>query len=179
MKPLLAAALLLLALSGSVQAQDTYVVLCETVPATSGLTATLTSPGGVAKTALTGSDGVARVYYRPSPGTYRLTMQSSSESYTFSATPELTLSFRLLPPTATPTQPYTPEPWLTQGPPTETPTVAPTPLPTPVYLVWQFRGEIVMMPTLRAWTITLDIQESPVNYSSTLELLLRAIGEVE
>jgi hypothetical protein len=50
LRPLLAA-VLLLALRPPVLAEDTYVVICQTKPPTAGITATLTSPGGVVKTA--------------------------------------------------------------------------------------------------------------------------------
>jgi hypothetical protein len=185
LRPLLAAMILLLALRPPVLAADTYVVICQTQPPTAGLTATLTSPGGVVKTAITGPDGAARIYYIPNAGTYACAMEGSDESYQFAALPELTLTFALAV-TATPTR--TLYPTITSSPsptwtpratppamPSDTPVPTATPLPTMVYLVWRFDGEIVLMPTAGVWTLSLTIQESPVNYTDTLSLLLRAM----
>jgi len=134
-RALLAVAILLLALplraaGAPVAADDTCVVICQTQPPTAGLTATLTTPGGVTKQALTGGDGSARLYYLPSAGSYRATMEGSAESYTFAAQAALTLTFAV---SATPTATVAPAITLLPEP-TLTPTGWPTPIVTPLVM---------------------------------------------
>lgn len=128
---LLASVLPVIAPLTALLGEDTYVVICRVDPPTAGLKVTIVTPGGLEKVSYTGSDGVARVYLRPTAGIYRAYMQSSEEEHWFELSPVVELTFRLGPARDTPTAVYTPL-WTT-APATVVPTLTDSPTVLPVF----------------------------------------------
>ena len=88
------------------------------------------------------------------------------------------MTYQPTPRTATATlTPFLPTPLPSATATMPSPTATWTPLPTEVYLVWQFSGELVMRPTARAWTLTISVEGSPINYDDVLSALIQRILE--